>query len=147
MEVAEHLPPATASSLVKMLISSAPVVLFSAAVPGQGGSGHLNEQFPDYWKSLFEANGFAMFDLIRPRVWSNPDVEPWYCQNAFIFVSLEKVELVAQFKSIEDKIRNFPLQAIHPVLFHRFVSLEYIHGRELAAELTHRIWRKIGFRS
>lgn len=48
MEVAEHLPPSRADSFVADLVGLAPVVLFSAAVPEQGGTNHLNEQWPDY---------------------------------------------------------------------------------------------------
>ena len=49
MEVAEHLAPETARPLVDSLVNLAPAVLFSAAVPFQGGTGHVNEQWPDYW--------------------------------------------------------------------------------------------------
>src|SRR3981081_11169 len=48
LEVAEHLPAASADALVALLTRHAPVVLFSAAIPGQGGTGHVNEQRPVY---------------------------------------------------------------------------------------------------
>src|SRR5579872_3567235 len=41
LEVAEHLSPERAPSLVQDLVDLAPVVVFSAAVPGQGGVAHL----------------------------------------------------------------------------------------------------------
>jgi hypothetical protein len=40
LEVAEHLPPERAESFIRELCDLAPVVLFSAAIPGQGGTGH-----------------------------------------------------------------------------------------------------------
>src|SRR5688572_24615493 len=41
LEVAEHLPPEAGLLLVKELTQLAPQVLFSAAVPGQFGVGHI----------------------------------------------------------------------------------------------------------
>lgn len=68
LEVAEHLPARQAGSLVTALTGAAPVVLFSAALPGQGGTSHINEQWPEYWRRLFEARGYWMLDPIRPRI-------------------------------------------------------------------------------
>ena len=58
LEVAEHLPEARAEGFVEDLTRLAPLVLFSAAVPGQGGTNHVNEQWQDYWIALFGARGF-----------------------------------------------------------------------------------------
>jgi 2-polyprenyl-3-methyl-5-hydroxy-6-metoxy-1,4-benzoquinol methylase len=44
LEVAEHLSPESGRYLVRALSQAAPLVFFSAAVPGQGGSYHVNEQ-------------------------------------------------------------------------------------------------------
>src|SRR5688572_28225284 len=48
LEVGEHLRPESAPGLVGFLTGLAPVVLFSAAIPGQGGVDHVNEQWPHY---------------------------------------------------------------------------------------------------
>ena len=85
LEVAEHLPPEAAPALVETLARHAPVVLFSAAVPGQGGKGHVNEAWPDAWAALFAVQGFEMRDAVRGRVWEDEAVEPWYRQNAVLF--------------------------------------------------------------
>src|ERR1700722_15751200 len=53
LEVAEHLPPSRAESLIADLTKVAPLVLFSAAIPHQGGKGHVNEQWQPYWVELF----------------------------------------------------------------------------------------------
>src|SRR2546425_4565430 len=86
LEVAEHLPRASAPAFVDFLSSLGPVVLFSAAVPLQGGENHLNEQWPEYWARLFRARGYVMIDCLRERVWTNSNVEPWYAQNIFVYV-------------------------------------------------------------
>lgn len=71
LEVAEHLPLSAAAGLVGFLTEAAPVVLFSAAVPGQGGTCHVNERWPPFWRLLFERRGYSRLDPIRPRVWRN----------------------------------------------------------------------------
>ena len=89
IEVAEHLPPAAAEPLVDTLARLAPVVLFSAATPGQGGHGHLNEQPRTYWRRLFAARGFTYLDCVRPHVWQDPRVALWYRLNMVLFAHEE----------------------------------------------------------
>jgi SAM-dependent methyltransferase len=84
MEVAEHLPPARAASFVDDLCALGDVVLFSAAVPGQGGQNHVNEQWQTFWAELFAGSGSEIFDVIRPRFWSDDRVAVWYRQNSFV---------------------------------------------------------------
>ena len=85
VEVAEHLPHDRAPVLVTDLTSLGDVVLFSAAVPFQYGTQHINEQWPEFWSILFRAHGFACFDCLRAGLWANPDVDWWYAQNALLF--------------------------------------------------------------
>ena len=42
MEVAEHLVPESSANFVRSLTRLSDIVLFSAAVPGQGGTNHIN---------------------------------------------------------------------------------------------------------
>ncbi len=87
LEVAEHLPAAAAVEFVGSLTRHADVVLFSAAIPHQGGIHHVNEQWPDYWTRLFADRGFKAWDGLRPRLWTNPRVAPWYAQNLLLFIN------------------------------------------------------------
>jgi hypothetical protein len=89
LEVAHYLPQARAAGLVADLCALAPVVLFSAAIPRQGGLGHVNEQWPAYWAKRFVAHGYAPVDCVRDEVWDDPRVAPWYAQNALLFVASE----------------------------------------------------------
>lgn len=84
LEVAEHLPESSADTFVKSLTLHGDVILFSAAIPGQGGQGHLNEQWPEYWQQKFGAHGFYFHDIIRPLIWDNEKVNWWYRQNIFL---------------------------------------------------------------
>jgi SAM-dependent methyltransferase len=58
IEVAEHLPPELGDRLVDVVCELAPLVVFSAATPGQGGIGHINEQPPEYWERRFRERGY-----------------------------------------------------------------------------------------
>ena len=93
LEVAEHIPDKSAADLVASLVRLAPCVLFSAAVPYQGGCRHVNEQWPDYWEQLFARQQFRCLDLFRKHIWKNPGVKYWYRQNLFLYV---REELIAQ---------------------------------------------------
>jgi SAM-dependent methyltransferase len=85
MEVAEHLSPARADSFVGDLVALAPHVLFSAAVPGQGGNNHINEQWQSYWADRFAAHGYGPRDIVRPKVLHDGGVAYWYRQNAVLY--------------------------------------------------------------
>lgn len=84
LEVAEHLSAPAGRRLVRLLCSASDAILFGAAVPGQGGENHINEQWPDYWQRTFEEEGFSFEDEIRWQFWRNERVEWWYRQNMFI---------------------------------------------------------------
>jgi Methyltransferase domain len=57
LEVAEHLPSSAAQTLVDTLMRHSDLVLFSAAIPGQRGKGHINLQWPLYWIERFAVGG------------------------------------------------------------------------------------------
>jgi hypothetical protein len=92
------------------------VILFSAAVPGQGGLHHVNEQWQSYWASLFLDRGYDVFDALRPRIWRNENVSFWYRQNAFVAVSRKNrplVERLDQAASSEFQLIDY----IHPEMW------------------------------
>lgn len=86
IEVAEHLEPAAAPRFVADLCRHGDVVLFSAAIPFQGGVGHINEQWPSYWAALFAARGFRPVDAVRAHLWDDPRIMYWYKQNMLLYV-------------------------------------------------------------
>jgi hypothetical protein len=87
LEVAEHLPQASAREFVASLTRHGDVVLFSAAAPGQGGEHHVNEQPPEYWRGLFAERGYASFDFLRPRLRDRSEVRPWYRYNTLLYAN------------------------------------------------------------
>lgn len=87
LEVAEHLPENAANTLIESLVNLSDSIIFSAAIPKQGGQNHINEQWLTYWIEKFEAKGFYCHDIIRPKIWNNPNVEYWYAQNMLYFTA------------------------------------------------------------
>lgn len=83
LEVAEHLTPEAGDHLVAELCRVADEIIWSAAIPGQGGDGHINEQWPAYWSERFNLHGFMLDDPWRLDLW-HADVEPWYAQNLLL---------------------------------------------------------------
>lgn len=86
LEVAEHLPESRSGSFVRELCALGDCVIFSAAIPMQGGTGHINERWQSYWARLFERQGFAAYDPIRPLIWNEPEIPFWYRQNMLLYV-------------------------------------------------------------
>lgn len=87
VEVAEHLPESHAANFVADLCWLAPLVLFSAAIPGQCGTHHINEQWQSYWAGIFRLNGFIAVDIFGRRFWNCRDVSAEYAQNMVIYAS------------------------------------------------------------
>jgi len=101
LEVAEHLPPSQAPHLTHTLASLAPLILFSAAIPGQGGTNHINEQWPHYWKKLFAENGFKRLDPIRRHIWNDNRIPSWYRRNIFLYAAAEAIDRSEALKEEE----------------------------------------------
>ena len=91
-----------------------PVVVFSAAIPYQGGTCHINEQWPDYWARRFEKHSYVAIDYIRPRVWQDDNVEWWYAQNTLLFSSRDYVSAHPSLHAALEKTRNCQLSVVHP---------------------------------
>ncbi|UXU87857.1 class I SAM-dependent methyltransferase [Burkholderia sp. S-53] len=92
LEVGEHVPKASSEALVDNLVRHGKRVLFSAAVPGQGGENHVNEQGYGFWRDLFARRGYLLFDFVRPLIGADTRIEPWYRYNLLFFVAAEEAE-------------------------------------------------------
>jgi SAM-dependent methyltransferase len=91
LEVAEHLPASRARQFVDTLTAHGSCVLFSAAVPGQGGEHHVNEQPLGYWRDIFRQKGFVAIDYLRPLIFKDAEIEPWYRYNTVLYVAEDHV--------------------------------------------------------
>jgi SAM-dependent methyltransferase len=118
LEVAEHLPASAAAGFVDLLCGLAPMVVFSAAVPGQGGVHHVNEQWPAWWSTQFADRGYAAYDCIRPRVWRDERVAYYYAQNTIIYV--DRAATVRLSAELGEPELDGPMALVHPGLFQAF---------------------------
>ncbi|MBM3573091.1 MAG: hypothetical protein FJX52_12175 [Alphaproteobacteria bacterium] len=132
--MAEHLPASRAAGFVADLVALAPIILFSAAIPGQTGTGHINEQWPDYWAELFGRHGYVAIDAIRPRVWRNEAVRWWYAQNLLLFASPAALAASPALAAARAQTRPDQLSLVHP---RRFLISER-ERRRLGAALRQR---------
>lgn len=112
IEVAEHLAESSAKSFVEALVSHSDAVVFSAAIPGQGGTGHLNEQFADYWIGLFREFEYVPLDLFRWQIWNEEKIPFWLKQNLLFFTTKK---LSTNF--ISAGLLGSPLSVVHPHLY------------------------------
>ena len=90
LEVAEHLPAHRSDELVGRLCMPAPLVLFSAAAPGQGGVGHINLRPKGEWVRLFAEHGFQYDAEATERFLTFLVLGPhmgWLLQNGMVLRS------------------------------------------------------------
>lgn len=114
VEVAEHVSRDGADRFLDALVRLSDVIVFSAAIPGQGGVSHVNEQWPSYWARRFAARGFSAFDVVRQAVWTNGDVEWWYRQNLLLYV---RDGSTAVDRATLRTLERPPLDLVHPDLY------------------------------
>jgi len=109
LEVGEHLDKHRAKTFVDSICTTSDYILFGAALPGQKGTHHVNEQPQSYWAKMFIDNGFIPVDF-RFKVILNYKISYWYRQNALLYVkSLKDLNLSYLDICIRDKyeIRHF----------------------------------------
>ena len=108
LEVAEHLHKESADIFIENLTNASDIIVFSAAVPMQGGQNHINEQPLTYWVNLFDKYNYKFYDIIRGRIWNMDNVLWWYKQNMVVF-SKNKLDI----KPV------YPIDILHPESQHK----------------------------
>jgi SAM-dependent methyltransferase len=116
LEVAEHLPERGAKQFVRNIVELAPCVLFSAAIPHQRGTDHINEQWPDYWAAHFGAHGYVVVDGIRPLIWSDDSVFPFYRQNVLMFATPDFIAKRPLLARDRERTSEGQISIVHPEL-------------------------------
>jgi hypothetical protein len=87
VEVAEHISDDAAGVFIDNLVSASDAIIFGAAIPHQGGRNHRNERWQSYWAEKFASHEYRAVDLIRPHLWNDPEVAPWYAQNTILYLN------------------------------------------------------------
>ena len=79
--------------------------------PSRAVGHHVNEQWQSHWIGRFAELGFGVHDVVRPAVWTDPAVEPWYAQNTLLFIEHERAAALGLDPEV-------PVQAdvVHPGL-------------------------------
>jgi SAM-dependent methyltransferase len=142
LEVAEHLTPMRATSFIEDICRSSDVVFFSAAVDGQGGTNHINEQPQSYWARIFSSFSYKPFIFHRKEYWDNPFFAscPYYIASSFLYIK-EGSPLfakLARFKAQDNDL----LDIIHPSIL-KSKKIENIPFRVLAKQLLPSVSRAI----
>jgi len=122
LEVGEHLPERSAATFVEGLTALGPIVLFSAAIPGQGGTQHVNEQWPSYWAELFRRHDYVHVDCLRLRLWRDEAVARWYAQNMLFYVGRDELPRFPELARQHDPSQPAPLHLVHPARYMEWVE-------------------------
>ena len=118
LEVAEHLTPARADSFVEDLTNLGDIILFSAAIVGQGGTNHVNEQMQSYWAEKFLRLGYVGIDCIRPQIWNIRQIEICYRQNTLVYAKSSELYRFPELQEYYLKHREGMIYDLtHPELF------------------------------
>jgi hypothetical protein len=138
LEVAEHLPESSASQFISTLTSLSDIILFSAAIPYQEGTYHINEQYPEYWAKHFKELGFIPVDYLRPLIWNNPNIQYWYRQNILLFVNSKIIGNYPELVDLASSTNPEFLTRIHPYLYE--LKGKYMKDTETFFGFLNRKW-------
>jgi cyclopropane fatty-acyl-phospholipid synthase-like methyltransferase len=88
-EVAEHVKPQFADNLVNQLVTLSDQIMFTAAVPGQGGGvDHVNEQPNSYWIEKFVRRGYVYLEdrtMMQREQLLRAGAARFYANNLMLF--------------------------------------------------------------
>lgn len=91
LETGEHIETSASDQFVLNIVNSTNhtgTILFSAAQPGQGGSGHINCQTKEFWKEKFSVHSFiydkALTDAIL-KEWKLQKAPEYIINNLIVF--------------------------------------------------------------
>lgn len=131
LEVAEHLSAEGGDRLIASLVGATHprgIIAFSAAIPGQKGNGHVNEQWPEYWDRRFRSLGWMLSDPLRDLLWDDSRVEPWYSQNLLIATA-------GAANGTRWAAARSPRRLVHPTIWeYRLNDAAYWREQALAAK-------------
>jgi 2-polyprenyl-3-methyl-5-hydroxy-6-metoxy-1,4-benzoquinol methylase len=92
LEVAEHIDQSLALTFVHNVANSlvdGGILVWSAAIPGQGGEGHINCQYKPYWLQRLRRFGLMHCEHLSEQFLAHMRAGPhmgWITQNAMVLV-------------------------------------------------------------
>lgn len=118
VEVAEHIEEEYSEIFIHNLCLCSDLILFSAAIPFQGGTGHINEKPCIFWSEIFNKYGYNAIDCIRPHFWNNENIEIWYRNNCILYAK----ENLYQKLIVNIPQEKYPLDIVHPAMLNRILN-------------------------
>jgi 2-polyprenyl-3-methyl-5-hydroxy-6-metoxy-1,4-benzoquinol methylase len=91
LEVAEHIDEDKSDDVVKSIVGTVEpggMLIWSAAHPGQGGTGHINCQPKAYWDAKFKEAGLERNETMEARLLDHIKAGyhmGWFLQNAMLY--------------------------------------------------------------
>ena len=116
LEVAEHLTEETAKKIIRYICKTSNMIIFSAAIPGQGGYNHMNEKPMNYWVAKLEDNEFYVFDVFREQLNSIKNLPFYYCNNLILGISKNYYE---ENKVELDSIKSYKINSASQIKDYR----------------------------
>jgi SAM-dependent methyltransferase len=117
LEVAEHISASAADHFIASLTRHAPMVLFSAAIPHQGGHHHVNEQFLPYWVERFARLDFRPLNVIRGKIWDDQTILWWLRQNVVLFAEQGLIAGDERLRRAAEESAACPMSMVHPDIY------------------------------
>ena len=115
-EVLEHMNHDAADRALSLLSQLSDVLVVGVAAPGQGGVGHINEQWPSHWYEALRTRGYECFDILRGQLWDDPAVGWWYAQNTLVYARGPATKPLAHYaQQVQGRVGS-PLALVHPGL-------------------------------
>ena len=110
VEVAEHLDNSVSEHFVETLTNYSKVIIFSAGIPYQEGTHHINCQPPQFWYDLFNKFGYVCFDFRNELMNMWEKINPCYAQNILLYVHKDLIHIFEKRFIITDR----PIFYYHP---------------------------------
>lgn len=88
LEVLEHIENELCDNVLDNIVKMTSLVIFSAAQPGQKGTGHINCQTKEYWEQAFKMRGFEKVGLAERMILAHvtkQDHAEWFKNNLQVF--------------------------------------------------------------
>lgn len=141
-EVAEHIEATKAEQFVDNLVNLSDVIVFSAAIPMQGGEYHVNEQWQSYWQEKFKRRGYRASLCLRNFFWNECKIESFRRQNILLFIKEEF------FEEIEAKFgKDIPqdINVVHPAFYEYNLKMwkEYVNYLEKSQEKQCKLLKEV----
>ena len=118
VEVAEHIEEEYSERFIHNLCMCSDLILFSAALPFQGGTGHVNEKSCTFWANIFNKFKYKPIDCIRPHFWNNKQIEVWYRNNCILYAEKKLYQKLLNSITIE----QYPLDIVNPAMLERILK-------------------------